>query len=259
MPRVNFSKDENETFGLMLDLARNQFEFYVDKDKVTKKDLEDELRNRIKNDMLKGRSLYQAYRRNNLVFYEIVEEIVNVTIAEDVLDSPFINSFVEVKNRALGDDTRFYSEGGLLSVASFAGNHWTTDRQSLDVGEGIAKSQEADGEGEMRCRAELERARSQFHTVANDILAYVNVRGFNLDAPNGSEHCHLRREKETISYFKVICQIRAYQNKIGVLTKPTVTAFLVRVGIQSVLHRGSKSPVVSEEPTELGTCVESGR
>ena len=55
MPRVNFSKDENETFGLMLDLARNQFEFYVDKDKVTKKDLEDELRNRIKNDMLKGK------------------------------------------------------------------------------------------------------------------------------------------------------------------------------------------------------------
>ena len=142
MPRVNFSKDENETFGLMLDLARNQFEFYVDKDKVTKKDLEDELRNRIKNDMLKGRSLYQAYRRNNLVFYEIVEEIVNVTIAEDVLDSPFINSFVEVKNRALGDDTRFYSEGGLLSVASFAGNHWTTDRQSLDVGEEITLPKE---------------------------------------------------------------------------------------------------------------------
>lgn len=142
MPRVNFSKDEKETFNLMLDLSKGQFEFYADKEKVTKRDLENELRNRINNDILKGATLYQAFRRNNIVFFEIVEEIVNVTIAEDVLDSPFINSFVEIKNRALGDDTAFYSEGGLLSVASFAGNYWTTDRESLDVGEEITLPKE---------------------------------------------------------------------------------------------------------------------
>lgn len=142
MPRVNFSKDEKETFNLMLDLSKGQFEVYADKEKVTKRDLEDELRNRINNDILKGATLYQAFRRNNIVFFEIVEEIVNVTIAEDVLDSPFINSFVEIKNRALGDDTAFYSEGGLLSVASFAGNYWTTDRESLDVGEEITLPKE---------------------------------------------------------------------------------------------------------------------
>lgn len=142
MPRVNFSKDEKETFNLMLDLSKGQFEVYADKEKVTKRDLENELRNRINNDILKGATLYQAFRRNNIVFFEIVEEIVNVTIAEDVLDSPFINSFVEIKNRALGDDTAFYSEGGLLSVASFAGNYWTTDRESLDVGEEITLPKE---------------------------------------------------------------------------------------------------------------------
>ena len=137
MPRVNFSKEEKEILNLMLDLSRNEFEIHVDKEKVTRKDLEDALRDRIKNDLLGGRTLYQAIRYNKCIIYEIVEEIVNVTIAEDVLNSPFINNFVDMKNRALGDDTAFYSEGGLLSVATFAGNHWMSDRQALDVGEEI--------------------------------------------------------------------------------------------------------------------------
>lgn len=94
----------------------------------------------------------------------------------------------------------------------------------LDVGEGIAQSQEADGEGEMGSRAELERAWSQFHTVANDILAYVEVPGFDLYAPDGSEHCNPRREIEAIPDFQVICQVGTYQNQIGVLTKPPITA-----------------------------------
>lgn len=142
MPRTNFSKDEQKVYDLILDLARGEFSLHVDKDKVGRKDLEDYLRNTINNDILKGATLYQAYRRNNIVMFEIIEEIVNVTIGEDVLNSPFIDSFVEVKNRALGDMSAFYSEGGLLSVASFAGNHWDTDRQTLDIGEEITLPKE---------------------------------------------------------------------------------------------------------------------
>lgn len=142
MPRTNFSKEEQKVYDLTLDLARGEFSFHVDKDKVGRKDLENYLRETINKDILKGATLYQAYRRNNIVMFEIMEEIVNVTIAEDVLNSPFIESFVEIKNRALGDMSDFYSEGGLLSVASFAGNHWDTNRQTLDIGESFTLPRE---------------------------------------------------------------------------------------------------------------------
>ena len=135
MPKLNFSKDEMKVYDLTLDLARSDFALHVDNDKVKRADLEDYLRNKINNDILKGATLFQAFRRNNLVMFEIVEEIVNVTISEDVLNSPFIEAFVEVKNRLLGDKTAFYHEGGLLSVASFAGNHWDTNRQAIDLGD----------------------------------------------------------------------------------------------------------------------------
>lgn len=142
MSRVNFSTEEQKVCDLTIDLARGEFSLHVDKDKVGRKDLEEYLRNTINNDILKGATLYQAYRRNNIVMFEIIEELVNVTIGEDVLESPFIDSFVEVKNRALGDKSAFYSEGGLLTVASFAGNHWDTNRQTLDLGEEITLPKE---------------------------------------------------------------------------------------------------------------------
>lgn len=135
MPKLNFSLEEMKVYDLTLDLARGNFSLHVDKDKVGRKDLENYLRDTINKDILKGASLFQAYRRNNLVMFEIMEEIVNVTISEDVLNSPFIEAFVEIKNRLLGDKTAFYHEGGLLSVASFAGNHWDTNRQAIDLGE----------------------------------------------------------------------------------------------------------------------------
>lgn len=132
MPKFDFSNEEQKTYNLALDLARNDFSVSGE---VSKRDLEESLRNTINNDILQGKTLYQAYRRNKTVLFEIIEEIVTTAIGENVLDSPFINEFVEVKNRALGDNTAFYSEGGMLSVASFAGNHWDTNRQSIDLGE----------------------------------------------------------------------------------------------------------------------------
>jgi hypothetical protein len=58
-----------------------------------------------------------------------------MTISNDLIEIPFIDNFVEFKNRALGDKTAWYSEGkSYLSVASFAGNHWDTNREALDAG-----------------------------------------------------------------------------------------------------------------------------
>ena len=136
MPKMNFTTEEFKVYELANDLARGDFSLHVDNDKVTRKDLENYLRDTINKDILKGASLYQAYRRNNIVLFEIIEEIVNTTIGTDVIDSPFIENFVEFKNRAFGDRTAWYSEGNnFLTVASFAGNHWDTNRETLDIGE----------------------------------------------------------------------------------------------------------------------------
>lgn len=140
--RIMFSKEQEKVYDLALDLARGDFSLHIDTEKLSKSDLENHLRNTINNDILKGATLYQAMRRNNIVLFEIMEEIVNVTIGEDVINSPFIDSFVEFKNRALGDNTAFYSEGGLVSVASFAGNHWDTNREAIDVGSEITLPKE---------------------------------------------------------------------------------------------------------------------
>ncbi|WP_455717768.1 hypothetical protein [Anaerosporobacter sp.] len=135
--KLNFSKEQLSAYDLTLDLARGDFSLHIDNEKLSKVDLENYLREKINKDILQGKTLFQAYRRNNLVLFEIMEEITNITIGENVINSPFIDAFVEFKNRNLGDKTAFYSGGGLLSVASFAGNHWDTNRQALDVGQEV--------------------------------------------------------------------------------------------------------------------------
>jgi len=131
MRKTRFSDEMKKTFSLALDLARDEAEVSGG---VTKADLENKLRNTFNEELLGGLTLFQAWRRNKLDVYELVEEIVTTAIADDVLNTPFINEFVEVKNRAFGDTSQFYSNGGYLEVASFAGNHWDTNRQKMPIG-----------------------------------------------------------------------------------------------------------------------------
>lgn len=141
--KTNFSKDVRNVFSLALDLARDECDLQTEEGKMMKKrDMENYLRDKINKDILGGKTLYQAVRRNNTLIYEITEEIVNVALGEDVINSPFMNEFVETRNRALGEVGSFYSEGGLLTVSSFAGNHWDTNRQLLDVGESFTLPKE---------------------------------------------------------------------------------------------------------------------
>ena len=142
MVKTKFTTENEKIYDLALDLARGDFSLHIDKDKVSKKDLESYLRDRINGDILKGATLFQAFRRNNLVMFEIIEEVVNTTIGENIFNSPFVEAFVEVKNRALGDTTSFYTEGGLLTVSRFAGNHWDTNRQAIDLGSEITLPKE---------------------------------------------------------------------------------------------------------------------
>jgi hypothetical protein len=139
--KTDFSKEHLSMVEQGLDLMRNVDYVNTTKD-ISKKAFEDDFRQKILAEMAGGKSLYQAFRRNKYDLFEIFEEIVNITIGEDVFESPFVERFVEVKNRGLGDRTDFYSEGGLLVVSSFAGNHWDTNRQSLDIGETVNLAKE---------------------------------------------------------------------------------------------------------------------
>lgn len=142
MPKLNFSENEQKIYDLTLDLATGNYSSRIDNEKVSRKDLENYLRDKINNEILQGKTLYQAYRRNNIVLFEIIEEIVDTTIGENIFDSPFVDAFVEFRNRKLGDTTAFYAEGGILTAASFAGNHWDTNRQAVDLGEEITLPKE---------------------------------------------------------------------------------------------------------------------
>lgn len=137
MPKTNFSTEQQNALDLSLDLMRGDFSLRGDNgEQLTKKDLENHLRDIFQNDLMHGRTMYQALRRNGNDLFEIVEEMVNIVIGEEIPNVPFIENFVEIKNRALGDNTAWYSEGtSYLSVASFAGNHWDTNRQSVDLGQ----------------------------------------------------------------------------------------------------------------------------
>lgn len=133
---LRFSAEEVKSVDLALDLVRNEFSSEIEGSNLTKKDLEEELRNRIKNDILKGKSLWRTFRDNKSVAYAIIEEIINVGVGEDVLNSEFVNRFVEVKNRALGDASKWYIENeSLFVVSKFAGNHWDTPRQLIEAGQ----------------------------------------------------------------------------------------------------------------------------
>lgn len=141
MYKTEFSKEHTNMINQGLDLMRNA-DYVNSNSELSKRDFEKDFRDKIKKEMDNGKSLYQAFRRGKLDLFEIFEEIVNITIGEDVLNSPFIDKFVETKNRGLGDNTEFYSEGGLFTVSTFAGNHWDTNRESLDVGKGITLPKE---------------------------------------------------------------------------------------------------------------------
>ena len=134
MSNFDFSAEEKRAFSLMTDLVSGNYSL---EGGLTKNDLENHLRDTINNSIFQcGLKPRQALRRNKNLVYEVMEEMVDIVVAENILKSAFIDQFVEVKNRVLGDRTDWVTEGdSILTVASFAGNHWDTNRQFFDSGE----------------------------------------------------------------------------------------------------------------------------
>lgn len=133
MAKFDFSAEQQRVFSIVTDLVNGD---YVHEEGVTKSSLENHLRETINKDIFGGLNFRQALRRNKNTVYEVMEQITDIVVGENVLKSAFVDQFVEVKNRALNDRTDWVTEGdSLLTVASFAGNHWDTNRQSFDSGE----------------------------------------------------------------------------------------------------------------------------
>lgn len=134
MSKNKFSVEERETINLALDVARYD---YAGATSYSKEDMESNLRNRVFSVLgidedADAKTIRRAFRRNKIDLYEIIEEVVETSISTDVLNTPFMQQFVEIKNRALGDTTRWIVEPDSYIVAhSFAGNHWATNRQKL--------------------------------------------------------------------------------------------------------------------------------
>lgn len=133
MTKLDFSAAQNQVFSLAEDLVSGNYSL---EGGLTKSDLENHLRETIKKDIFGGLTFERALRRNKNTVYEVMEQITEIVVGENVLKSAFVDQFVEVKNRVFGDRTDWVTTGdSLLTVASFAGNHWDTNRQSFDSGE----------------------------------------------------------------------------------------------------------------------------
>lgn len=78
----------------------------------------------------------KAVRKNKVLVYEIVEEIVdNILENGDYQKDAFFNQFVELKTRARDEDNKFYVEGDReLTVVEYSGSHFDLNRKRYDIG-----------------------------------------------------------------------------------------------------------------------------
>jgi hypothetical protein len=82
----------------------------------------------------RGNYPYNKLKRALPEVFEIIEEVLNITVNDAWKSDPFYNTFVDVRNLALGDKSDFIidgNEGAWVSVNRFSGNTWDTDREKL--------------------------------------------------------------------------------------------------------------------------------
>ena len=72
---------------------------------------------------------WAGWRNHKNEIFTIMEVVLNTNLPLAWEGSRFYDQFVETKNGALGDKNEFIVEdNSVLVAASFAGNHWDTDR-----------------------------------------------------------------------------------------------------------------------------------
>ncbi len=128
--------EKSELVKLAKDVYKNRFNH----EKYTKDDAAEVLRNKFIE--LNGGSTkldFKALRRNQVEIFEIIEEILKVTVLEGLPDDNFFKQFVEYKNLALGDENSFYiPDTATLVVSEIADGTQALRRQRLDVGRNLS-------------------------------------------------------------------------------------------------------------------------
>lgn len=116
-------------------------------------------------DLAKGDKLtYSAWRKHKIEVFEVIEEVLKVTLPDAWDKSYFYNELVEIRNLNLGDKNEFIVEDpGTLIVSRFSGNHWNIDRQKLPAGKTFTVGTEWFG---VRVYEEFERFFKGINTLA---------------------------------------------------------------------------------------------
>lgn len=155
MRKVNFSAHVMNVFNemdtnyeqvknLMFDLAMGN-EIYDEESGrvIPKAEAEAKLRSICQkvfgvNENSSKRDLKRAYREHGREFFDIIEEVVDVVIANGFRDNEFFNALVDYRNIALGDAYEFYSEKDvILSIAKVGVSHHDYILQRLGKGEAV--------------------------------------------------------------------------------------------------------------------------
>ena len=119
----------NELVQLGIDLYRNQVQ------KFSKAEGDSVMRKAFVDILGTDKPDYRTFRRNKNEVFEIMEDVLEVTIT-DGINTPFFDQFVEYRDLDLGDSQEFYVEDRtMLTVARHAGNHWDINRQKLNIGD----------------------------------------------------------------------------------------------------------------------------
>lgn len=107
---------------------------------MSKKEREDKVRQLIFKELgiekYEPKTFRRAMREKSAKVYNIIEEVVDQSLADgEFAKDSFFNTFVEVRNLALGDKNEFYVEGkNQLKVSEFSGSHYDLIRRRIDVG-----------------------------------------------------------------------------------------------------------------------------
>lgn len=124
---------------ILVELARDVYKNKFSHEKYSANEATEVLRNKFID--LNGGSKtlnYKALRRNGAEMFEIIEEILQVTVLEGLPDDNFFSQFVEDKNLARGDQNSFYvPDNTMLVVSEIADGTQALRRQRLDVGTNV--------------------------------------------------------------------------------------------------------------------------
>lgn len=135
--------DWEGTRNLMFDLAAGRKVYDEDGKEITKEDANDKIREIMfsileldPNGKNTKRDRRRAMKRHGQELFEVIEELIDIKIAEGFRENDFFNDFVEYRNIANGDSIEFYTEDKtILAVSRVSGSHHDFSLQRLGEGE----------------------------------------------------------------------------------------------------------------------------